>query len=60
MVHTMQREHAELSAELLGAVDAADRDALVRGIDAIAGKLRELIAADEERRTGEQSSAVGA
>ena len=58
MMRTMQREHAELSAELLGAVDAADRDALVRGIDAITGKLRELIAADEERRAGERATVV--
>jgi hypothetical protein len=46
----MQREHAELSAELLGAVDPADRPALERGVDAIATHLRELVAADEARR----------
>jgi DNA-binding MarR family transcriptional regulator len=50
MMSEMQREHADLSAELLGAVDAADRPALERGIDAIATHLRELIVADEARR----------
>ena len=50
MMRGMQREHAELSAELLGVVDEADRDALRRGIDAIAARLRELVAADEARR----------
>jgi DNA-binding MarR family transcriptional regulator len=50
MMAEMQREHAELSAELLGAVDPADRPALERGVDAIAARLRELIAADEARR----------
>ena len=50
MMREMQREHAELSAELLGAVDPADRRALERGVDAIATHLRELIEADEARR----------
>jgi DNA-binding MarR family transcriptional regulator len=50
MMREMQREHAELTDDLLGAVDAADRPALERGIDAIAGRLRELIADDEARR----------
>lgn len=50
MMREMQREHAELSATLLDAVDAADRAALERGVDAIAARLRELIAADEARR----------
>lgn len=59
MMRDMQRDHAELSAELLGAVEPADRDALLRGIDAIALRLRELIAADEERRSLEAAKAVG-
>ena len=46
----MQRDHAELTAELLGAVEPADRAALERGIDAIAARLRELVAAEEARR----------
>jgi len=46
----MQREHAELTADLLGAVDPADRAALERGVDAIAGRLRELIEADAVAR----------
>ena len=50
MMADMQREHAELSAELLGAVDPADRPAFERGIDAIATRLGRLIAADEARR----------
>lgn len=49
MMERMQREHAELTAELLGAVDAVDRPALARGVDAIAERLRQLIAADEAR-----------
>ena len=60
LMSTMQQEHAELSADLLGAVAPADREALVRGIDAIADRLRELLAADEARRAGEQAAAVGA
>jgi DNA-binding MarR family transcriptional regulator len=50
MMAEMQREHSELTAELLTAVDPADRPALERGVDAIAARLRELIAADEARR----------
>jgi DNA-binding MarR family transcriptional regulator len=46
----MQREHAELTADLLDAVEPADRPALERGIDAIAARLRSLIAAEEARR----------
>jgi len=54
----MQRDHAELSAELLGAVDMADRDALLRGITAIGARLKELVAAEEGRSKGESSEAV--
>ncbi|MGI9825329.1 MarR family winged helix-turn-helix transcriptional regulator [Agromyces sp. Marseille-Q5079] len=46
----MQRDHAELTADLLEAVAPADRDALARGVDAIAERLRALIEADRERR----------
>ena len=46
----MQREHAELTADLLAAVAPADREALARGVDAIAERLRALIEADRERR----------
>jgi len=46
----MQREHADLTADLLDAVAPADRPALERGVDAIAERLRALIAADRERR----------
>lgn len=43
----MQRtvdEHGELSATLRDAVAPADREALERGLDAVAARLRELIA----------------
>ncbi len=60
MMREMQHEHEELSAELIGAVDVADRDALMRGIDAIATRLRELIAADEAEREAERNAGVGA
>ena len=46
----MQREHAELTDDLLGAVEPADRPALERGVDAIAARLRELVAAEEARQ----------
>lgn len=44
LMATMQREHADLTAELLGAVEPADRAALERGITAIADRLRDLVA----------------
>ena len=50
MMQQMQRDHAELTADLLGAVQPDDRAALERGVDAIAARLRELIAADEAGR----------
>ncbi|MDR6906943.1 DNA-binding MarR family transcriptional regulator [Agromyces sp. 3263] len=50
LMREMQREHAELTADLLGAVAPADRPALERGIDAIAARLRELVAAEEARQ----------
>ena len=50
MMREMQREHAELTDDLLGAVEPADRAALERGVDAIAARLRELVAAEEARR----------
>ena len=50
MMAEMQREHAELTDELLGAVAPADRAALERGVDAIAARLRELVAAEEARQ----------
>ncbi|WP_022883752.1 MarR family winged helix-turn-helix transcriptional regulator [Glaciibacter superstes] len=52
-MQNMQREHAELSAELLGAVDEADREPLMRGITAISSRLRELIATEGESGEGE-------
>jgi hypothetical protein len=40
----MQQEHADLTADLLGAVAPGDRAALERGITAIAERLRDLVA----------------
>ncbi|MGR2754027.1 MarR family winged helix-turn-helix transcriptional regulator [Agromyces arachidis] len=45
LMREMQRDHEELSATLLAAVAPADREALVRGIDAVAERLRELVEA---------------
>lgn len=52
----MQREHAELTADLLSAVAPADRASLERGVDAIAARLRALIEADRARRAEERSA----
>ncbi|MDF2574000.1 MAG: MarR family transcriptional regulator [Agromyces sp.] len=49
MMRQMQREHAELSTELLGAVAPADRAAFERGVEAIAAHLRELVEAEQAR-----------
>lgn len=48
----MAREHADLSSELLDAVSPEDRDAFVRGLDAIAVRLRALIEAQAEADAG--------
>ena len=50
MMGEMQRDHAELTDDLLGAVEPADRAALERGVDAIAARLRELVAAEYARQ----------
>lgn len=50
LMREMQRDHEELGATLLAAVDPADRDALVRGVDAIAARLGDLVAAAEAGR----------
>ena len=52
LMREMQREHAELTDDLLGVVEPADRAALERGVDAIAARLRELVAAEEARPAG--------
>lgn len=44
LMQTMQREHEELGAALLGAVPAGDVAAFERGIDAIVARLTELVA----------------
>ena len=54
MMQRMQREHAELSADLLGAVEPADRPAFERGVDAVVARLGELVAAEEARRAGRE------
>lgn len=43
----MQREHTELAATLLAAVDPDDVAALERGIDAITARLHQLVAEAE-------------
>jgi len=53
MSETVER-HAELSAQLRAAVAPADRDALERGLEAVAARLTELIA---EEATGATASA---
>jgi DNA-binding MarR family transcriptional regulator len=49
LMREMQRDHAELSTQLLDSVDESDRDPLLRGITAIAARLHELIAAEHRR-----------
>jgi len=49
MERTVER-HADLSGELRRAVDPADRAALERGLDAVATRLAELIAAEPADR----------
>ncbi|MCD5347414.1 MarR family winged helix-turn-helix transcriptional regulator [Agromyces sp. S2-1-8] len=44
LMANMQQEHADLTADLLGAVAPGDRAALERGITAIAERLRDLVA----------------
>ena len=51
LMREMQRDHEELSATLLAAVAPSDRDAFVRGVDAVAARLRALVAAAEAART---------
>lgn len=43
LMATMEREHGELAATLLAAVEPEDRPALERGIDAIAARLEALV-----------------
>jgi len=57
LMHAMQRDHAELSEVLLGAVAPDDRAAVLRGIDAIADRLRDLVAAAEAGRTAAREGA---
>lgn len=48
LMETTTREHRELSAVLLDAVDADDRPALERGLDAISDRLAALMAEASE------------
>lgn len=48
LMETTVAEHAELSDSLLGAVAPEDRDAMERGLEAVAGRLAQLLA-DAER-----------
>ncbi|MGR0320516.1 MarR family winged helix-turn-helix transcriptional regulator [Agromyces sp. ZXT2-3] len=56
LMREMQRDHAELSDVLLGAVAPSDREALLRGIDAIAERLHDLVSAAEAGRTAARSA----
>ena len=44
-MRAMEREHEELSADLVGAVAPDDRAAFSRGLEAVAARLRELVEA---------------
>lgn len=57
LMREMQRDHEELSSTLLAAVAPADRQALLRGVDAIAGRLRELVAASGAGRAAAHAPA---
>jgi len=53
---TMVREHDELTSVLTDAVAPADRDAFARGLEAVAAKLRELVAPETAADTAEDES----
>jgi DNA-binding MarR family transcriptional regulator len=50
LMREMQRDHEELSRTLLDAVAPSDREAFVRGTEAIAARLGRLVAAAETGR----------
>ncbi|MEI5585356.1 MULTISPECIES: MarR family winged helix-turn-helix transcriptional regulator [unclassified Agromyces] len=50
LMREMQRDHEELSSTLLAAVAPDDRAALLRGVDAIAARLHELVEASDAAR----------
>jgi len=58
LMETTTREHAELSATLLDAVDPEDRAAVERGIGAIADRLAELVAAAETSADARSATAA--
>lgn len=51
MMRRMQDDHRRLSAALLGAVHEPDRPAFERGLDAVLGKLDELVRTESVRYT---------
>lgn len=51
MMRRMQDDHRRLSAALLGAVHQPDRAAFERGLDAVLGKLDELVRTETVRYT---------
>jgi DNA-binding MarR family transcriptional regulator len=59
LMREMQRDHEELSTTLLAAVAPADRDAFLRGIDAVAGRLRDLVAASGAGRSAARPTGRG-
>jgi DNA-binding MarR family transcriptional regulator len=56
LMQTTTREHAELSATLLGAVRPEDRDAVERGVEAIADRLAALVV--EAERSADAARAM--
>ena len=59
LMREMQRDHEELSQTLLDAVAPSDREAFVRGAEAIAARLGELVAAAETGRATAHRTADG-
>lgn len=57
MMAQMEKEHAELNATLLESVAPADRDAVERGITAIANRLESLVSAAAPTATATDESA---
>lgn len=59
MVEEMQRRHTAVTANLLGAVDAADLPAVERGIEAIVVRLTELVHQSEAETDADAETKSG-
>jgi DNA-binding MarR family transcriptional regulator len=57
LMREMQRDHAELSEVLLDAVAPDDREAFLRGVDAITDRLRDLVETAEAGRAAARAGA---